>query len=293
MLELAPRFDAATIEAARQARDSRAARGSAGVAVIPIAGPLEAKPSFLSWLFGALSYEEIREAARSAMADPDVSGVILDIDSPGGTAFGLPELARDIRALRGTKPIVAVANAEAASAAYYLGSQADEFVVTPSGQVGSIGTVYLHTDLTGMAEREGVKFTIIRNPEKKFEGSPYEALSEDARADIQAKIDQYTGMFHRDVALGRGVTAEQVAATFGQGRMLMAQDALAAGMVDRIETLAETVARVMGGQVPARAAASPKGEAPVTPAPAMESSDELAAREARTARLWEIALTRA
>lgn len=292
LLEMGLRFDASAVEAARAAGASRPKAQSGGaVGVIPINGALEAKPSIWSWIFDLPTYEDVRASLRAMVADPEIKGIVLDIDSPGGTAFGLPELAKDIRSLRGPKPIVAVANAEAASAAYYIASQADELVVTPSGQVGSIGTVFLHTDMSGMAEQQGVKFTIVRNPPAKFEGNPYEPLSEEALADIQSKIDAYTGMFQRDVAKGRGVSVEKVRNDFGQGRMLMAKDALAAGMVDRIEPLDAVVERVMRGEVAAKQ--SPEASTTETE-PRMDAAEQepidLEERRRRSNRLLEIAL---
>lgn len=295
LLDASARIDANAVEAARSVREARGSRQTSGgaVGVIPINGPLEAKPSLMSWFFDLPTYEDIRQALRTMVADPDVKGIVLDIDSPGGTAFGLPELAKDIRTLRGTKPIVAVANAEAASAAYYIASQADEVVVTPSGQVGSIGTVYVHTDLSGAAEQQGVRFTIVRNPPAKLAGNPYEPLDEDTLRDIQAKVDAYTGMFQRDVAKGRGVPLDKVRTQFGQGRMLLAKDALTAGMVDRIESLDATIARVMGGRAVAKQAAETDAELEEpTPQMAEATNDPISLEERRTRieRLWEIQL---
>lgn len=295
MLQALNGFDAAAVEAARAARDARPPRQQAAVAVLSVSGPLEARPNVLSWLFGTLSYEEIAASLSDAVADPAIKGVILDINSPGGTVYGLPELAKTIRSLRGTKPIVASANAEAASAAYYIASQADELVVTPSGAVGSIGTVFVHADMSGMAEQAGVKFTIVRSPDRKVEGNSMEPLSDAALADIQSKVDAYTAMFQRDVARGRGVTAEKVSADFGQGRMLLAKDALAAGLVDRIEPIDATIQRVMRGEVAARQAGPDAVDAdgteaePPVPAVRIEAIDA-DERMRRSARLIDIAL---
>ena len=268
------------------ARAGAAQRSQANaVAVIPVIGSIEQRASIWTWLFGGSSVEQISADLKAAMADPNVKGILLEFDSPGGTVAGVPELARQIRAARGTKPILAHANAEAASAAYYLASQADEVSVTPSGQVGSIGVVYLHTDMTGAADQQGVKFSIFRSQDRKADVNPYEPLTAAAAEDIQAKVDAYDAMFVRDVARGRGITSDQVRKDFGAGRMFMAADALAAGMVDRVETFDEAVARLAGGKVANRQAAQASEElevAPVEPVP-----DEVI--RARAARLAEIA----
>lgn len=261
----------AAIELAAARQSARLRAGS--VARIPISGPIEPKASIWTLLFGGAAVDLIAAQFSEALADRDTSAILLDIDSPGGSVYGVPELARTIRAARGQKPILAVANAEAASAAYYLGSQADEFSITPSGQVGSIGAIYLHTDLTGMAEQQGVKFTIFRSQDRKADANPYEALSEAAAADIQAKVDAYDAMFVRDVARGRGVTVEKVRADFGAGRMMMAREAVRAGLVDREETVEEALRRLGSGAVAMRQApaASDELEQPHTLTPAMRA----------------------
>lgn len=274
---------AAALELARGG-PSRRAQASA-VARIRIEGPIEQRASIWTLLFGGAALDMIEAEFDAALKDPDVKGILLEVDSPGGTVYGVPELARRIRAARGQKPIVAVANAEAASAAYYLASQADEVVVTPSGQVGSIGVLYLHTDLTGMAEKQGVAFRIFRSQERKADVNPYESLSDEAAADIQAKVDAYDGMFVQDVARGRGVTVEKVRADYGAGRMFLAKDALKAGLIDRVETLEESMKRLAGGGVAARAAAQASDELAVDVGPIEE--DE-ATRTARSARLVEL-----
>ncbi|MBI5289702.1 MAG: S49 family peptidase [Chloroflexi bacterium] len=268
-------------EAALARPGSRQQRGGE-IARIPLYGTIEHRADILTLMFGGTGLDLFQSEFRAALQDPNVKGILLDIDSPGGVVAGTPEMAREIRAARGQKPILAIANAEAASAAYYLGAQADEFSVTPSGQVGSIGVVYVHTDISGMAEKQGVSFRIFRSSERKADVNQFEPLSEEAAADIQAKVDAYDAMFVADVAAGRGITAEKVRADYGQGRMLMAADALKTGMVDRIETIGEAAARLARGGVAARQAA----QATTSPSP-QTGPIELSAE--RIARAWQVA----
>lgn len=268
------------VEAAAVARGRRSERGP--IARIRIEGTIEAKASIWTLIFGGTGLDMLAAEFDAAVRDPDVRGILLEIDSPGGTVYGVPELARVIRAARGSKPIIAVANAEAASAAYYLASQADEVSVTPSGQIGSIGVIYLHTDLTNMAAQQGVAFRIFRSQERKADVNPYESLSEEAAADIQAKVDAYDAMFVRDVARGRGVSVEKVRADYGAGRMFLAADALAAGMVDRVETIDEALARLASGKVVSRRAAQATEEITAVEPPAEGPSPDV------LRRLWEI-----
>lgn len=278
-------FEAA-LELARVAGPRRAAAGA--VARIRIEGPIEQKASIWTLLFGGAALDMIQAEFEEALKDPDVKGILLEVDSPGGTVYGVPELARRIRAARGSKPIVAVANAEAASAAYYLASQADEVVATPSGQVGSIGVVYLHTDLTGMAEKQGVAFRIFRSQERKADVNPYESLSDEAAADIQAKVDAYDAMFVRDVARGRGVSVEKVRSDYGAGRMFLAADALKAGLIDRIETVEEAASRLASGTVPAKSAPQASDESGEPGEPAVnEVPHEVVVARAAAIASWK------
>jgi signal peptide peptidase SppA len=228
----------------------------ASAAVIPIHGVITQRSSFWSWLFGGASLDLLRNALREVLADPVVSAVIFDIDSPGGSVDGLTEFAKELRSYRasGDKPIVAVVDPLAASAAYWIASQANEIVVTPSGEVGSIGVYAAHEDDSAAFEMMGVKITLISAGEYKTEGNPFEPLGDDARAAMQEQVDTFYAMFLSDVAVGRGVSVDAVASGFGEGRTFLAKKALQAGMVDRIGTLEETALRLARTSKPTRRA---------------------------------------
>jgi signal peptide peptidase SppA len=174
-----------------------------------------------------------------------VGTIVLDVDSPGGTVYGVPELAHKIQAGRDRKPIVAVANAEAASAAYWLASAASEIVVTPSGNVGSIGAYAMHVDQTALNESLGVKPKYIAYGKYKTEGNPDEPLSDEAEEEIRKRVNRYGVMFEEAIAANRGVPLATVRADYGQGRMLDADSAKRAGMVDRVESFEATIARLL------------------------------------------------
>lgn len=256
-----------------------------GVAVIPLRGVITPRPSILSIIFGGggglLGF---RSALRQAVASDDVAAIILDVDSPGGAVDLVPETAAEIREARKTKPVIAVANTFAASAAYWLASQADELVVTPSGEVGSIGVFQIHQDLSEMAASEGVNITLISAGKYKTEGNRFEPLSEEALAAIQASIDDYYDLFVADIAKGRGATANAVRNGFGEGRMVTAKNAVAEGMADRVDTLEATIARVVRNPKRARRAEqelpAPSEGTPEPNSPALSADDE----EAKAAR---------
>lgn len=226
---------------------ARPTRTVGAIAVLPLYGVIFPKASMLGEMSGGTSLARFRSSFREAMATPAISAIVLDVDSPGGIVDQVPETAAEIRAARGSKPIIAVANTEAASAAYWLASQADELVVTPSGAVGSIGVWTEHDDFSRALEMAGIKPTLISAGTFKVEANPYEPLGEEARAAIQTEIDEYYRMFTADVAKGRKVGIDVVRSGYGQGRMLTAQRALGEGMVDGVETL-ESVLRRLGAR---------------------------------------------
>jgi signal peptide peptidase SppA len=191
------------------------------------------------------SAEALQQTFHAMVESPEIGAIVLDIDSPGGSSAGIAELADEIFAAREKKTIVAVANSLAASAAYWLGSQAHEFVVTPSGFVGSIGVFTYHDDFSGHLEQMGIKRTWIHAGRYKVEGNPTEPLGDDARTYEQQIVDAVYDAFTAAVARGRRVSKSAARGeAFGEGRILTAGAALEAGLVDRIETLQQTLDRL-------------------------------------------------
>lgn len=215
------------------------------VAVVPVVGAVMHRRADESSFGGTVSMQGLVQKLRAANAEPTVKSIILDVDSPGGSVDGVPEAAAEIAS--STKPIVAVANTWAASAAYWLASQADELVVTPSGEVGSIGVYAMHEDLSKLLEQQGVTPTLVRAGDNKAQTHPYFPLSEAAKADLQKKVDAAAVRFDAAVAKGRAVSSLTVREKFGQGLMFSADEAVSLGMADRVATLDETIARFVGG----------------------------------------------
>ena len=215
------------------------------VALIPVYGIVAHRMNMVNDISGpgGTSIEKLTATFRQALNDPNVKAIVLDVDSPGGSVDGVPELADEIYGARSQKKIVAVANTMAASAAYWLASAADELVVTPSGAVGSIGVWGAHEDYSKALEQEGVKVTLISAGKYKVEGNPYEPLSEEGKAALQADVDNFYSMFVKAVAKNRGVAQASVADGYGQGRMVMASLAVKQGMADSVATLDQTLAR--------------------------------------------------
>lgn len=232
----------ARIGAAPAGQQSR----SGAVAVLLLQGVMAQRMNMMTAMSGGTSTELFGKMLKDAVADPAIGGIVLDIDSPGGSVFGVQELWQTVMSARGAKPIIAMANSMAASAAYWVATAADEIVVTPGGQVGSIGILTAHSDLSAQLEMLGERVTLISAGKKKVDANPIEPLSEEARVDLQKQVDAYYGSFVNSVAKGRGVVASAVRSGFGEGGMVGAAEALKQGMVDRIGTLDVAISRAGG-----------------------------------------------
>lgn len=213
------------------------------VAILPICGVIGERMNLLDDISGGTSTELISSQFRALLNDNAVKAIVLDINSPGGVARSVEELAQEIYDARGIKPIIAQINTMAASAAYWIATQADEVVVTPSGQAGSIGVYTMHEDISEMLAEEGIKETLIYSGEFKVLGNPYEPLSDVAKSIMQQRVDQLATSFANGVARGRNVSVSQVNDRFGQGLMFNAADLVDRGMADRVAPMAQTLAR--------------------------------------------------
>lgn len=243
--------------AASETGEARIGAARAGsIMILPLHGVVMHRADMFSEISGAASLEKISQRFDAAMADSAISTIVLSIDSPGGAVDGVPEFAEKVRAARGVKRVVAVADSLAASAAYWIGSAAEEFVASPSAEVGSIGVYAAHQDLSKALEMMGVSTTLISAGKFKVEGNPFEPLGEEAHAAIQSRVEGYYDMFVKDVAKGRGTTPSAVRGGFGEGRTVLAKDALAAGMIDRIEPIEATLARLQKSRGPRRNASA-------------------------------------
>lgn len=248
----------------------RGVRGDAGytvtdgVAVISASGGLvhrsrmDADSSFL------LGYNQLAGQLEAAMADPDVHAVLQIFDSPGGEVAGAFEYGDRIHALRGKKPMYAVADNMAASAAFLGGSAFDHLAISQTGYAGSIGVVTRHVDLSGAMEKEGVRVTYIYAGDHKVDGNPYEALPKAVRADMQDEIDGLYALFVDAVARNTGLTPKAIRAT--QAAMYRGQAAVDIGLASRVATTDQLLSELTAlrarsypvGQT-ARATANDKG----------------------------------
>lgn len=230
----------------RDTKPTSTKRGA--VAIIPIRGVIAHRMNAIGMSSGGTSCEGIALMIDQVKDDPNISAIVYDVDSPGGAVTGLQELAAKMFALRGVKKQIGVVHGMACSAAYHLIAQCDEIVSIPSGWSGNIGVFSAHQDLSELLKKEGVTITLIKAGKYKTENNPFEPLTDEGRAELQKRVDEAYSVFVKDVARGRGVDVSAVKNGYGEGRALTAKDAKAAGLIDRIGTMEDTLARLTGGK---------------------------------------------
>jgi signal peptide peptidase SppA len=232
---LTPRMQGGTLAPKGQTEPLRGYEvTSNGIAIITILGTLVRRTVGLEALSGLTSYAELSAQLANAVSDPMVRAILLDIDSPGGEAGGVFDLADQIYAARQAKPVWAVANEEAFSAAYALAASAERIYVSRTGGVGSIGVIAIHLDQSQADEEEGLKYTAIFAGEHKDDYSPHKPLADPARNALQKEVNRIYGLFVQCVARGRNMKANPVRAT--EAALFFGDEAKAAGLADKLGT---------------------------------------------------------
>ena len=224
-----------------------------GVAVIPVSGVIGKKMNLFSNISGGASTQLVERDIKAALADTSVNSILLHIDSPGGTVDGTQTLADAIRAAGEQKPIMAFADGTMASAAYWIGSAAHQIVASSSTtQIGSIGVVTSHTDISGAEAAKGIKTTEISAGKYKRLASRHAPLSKEGEALLQDQVDQLYSIFVDAIAENRATTSERVLTDMADGRVFLADEARTRGMVDYIASLDATIQNMAAGLWPVR-----------------------------------------
>lgn len=246
-----------------------------GIAVISIVGSLVNRGSWLDAMSGMASYASIQTEIEDAATDPAVKGIILDMDSPGGEAAGTFDLADAIYSLRGLKPIWAVANQMAFSAAYAIASAADQIILSRTAGVGSIGVISIHRDQSAKNKADGYKYTFITAGAHKADLSPHRPISDEAQGTVQAQVDRLYGLFTTTVARNRGMSIDDVTAT--EAGLFFGDDAVENNLADSVGTLNDAIANMKSSLNNASKQTNRVGSrAEVTPM-ATETADKTAA----------------
>jgi signal peptide peptidase SppA len=215
---------------------------SAGIAVIPIYGTLVKRTLGLNAVSGLTSYQSIADQLDVALADPAITGIVLDIDSPGGEVNGAFDLADKIYAARRIKPICAIANDSAFSAAYAIASAASQVYVAQTGGVGSIGVIAMHVDQSARDASEGLSYTPIYAGACKNDLNPHEPLADSARDGLQREVDRLYQLFVALVARNRNLSAQAIAAT--EAGLLFSAEAVSTGFADGVASLDQVLAEL-------------------------------------------------
>lgn len=208
-----------------------------GVALIGVKGLIVPELDIIGWSW-ATGCAELCWMVEHAQENPDVRGIALLIDSPGGYVSGVDEAAAAIRAARAVKPVLSAVQDMAFSAAYWIASAADQITAPRMGGVGHIGTLATHVDVSGAMEQQGVKVTVLHSGARKAEGHPYLPLIDAARDDIQARLDAMRRVFAHSVADGRRGAVDAAAILATEARAFDGpdgiDDALSLGLIDAV-----------------------------------------------------------
>lgn len=209
-----------------------------GVATIPIRGVISKDISKMERMSGAVDVREIETMLMAAASDVTVDAILLDVDSPGGTIQGVPELAARVAEVNNTKPVIAYTDGLMASAAYWISAGASAIYASESATVGSIGVYIALLDSSRAYELHGYKTDLIKSKDSplKAAGLPGTSLTDEQRSDLQASVDYLYGQFSGFVAKRRGVSPDAM-----RGQTMFGAQAVGVGLVDSVASLADAV----------------------------------------------------
>lgn len=244
-----PAIDAAAFAEARDRKPYTVTSG--GVAILPVLGSLTHRGGVLHAMSGLTSYRYLHAMLRQAEADGDVRGILLELDSPGGSADGLFELADHVRQVAQNKPVWGIVNEQAFSACYAIAASCDRVLAPKTGMVGSIGVIMMHLDISAADAKAGRKYTPIYAGFHKADGSMHAPLSDSALATYQGLVDHAYGVFVEHVAAGRGLAVDDVVAT--EAQVFHAEQALALGLVDQVVAGFDAGLQIFEGSLASRA----------------------------------------
>lgn len=233
-----------------------AVRGVKGkVGVIPVYGPVEQRVTAEMMKLGGTSVEEITVSLNAMLRDKSVEAIVMEFDSPGGSSYGIEELSDKIYSAREQKRIFGAVNSLAASAAYWLASATSNLSATPGADVGSVGVFAVHVDETKALEAEGMTVNLVTAGKYKGEYLPITPMTAESRENLQFQVNVTYDKFLSALKRNRNTTLDDVKKNYGQGRVMNADQAKAAGMVDSVRTFEELIGQLMGSSSQSRSAA--------------------------------------
>jgi capsid assembly protease len=232
-------FDVARGKSGNKAEDRYEIRD--GIAIIPVYGVIDKRANMFMEMSGGTSTELLKRDIRSALDDPKVDAILLDIDSPGGSVDGTKEVADFIFESRGQKPIIAYGNGMMASAAYWIGSAADVIFANDTAMVGSIGVALTHYDRSAQDEQRGIKRTTIYSGKYKRIASDEKPLSDEGKEYLQGMTDTYYSIFVEGISRNRDAPIDLVLEKMADGKDFIGKQAKKAGLIDHIGTIGKAL----------------------------------------------------
>jgi signal peptide peptidase SppA len=203
------------------------------IKVIPIKGILSHRSNIiLNMFFSNTSYEDIRAQFQTALADPNITGIVFDVNSPGGEVHGCFDLVDEIYNARGIKPIYAIINETAYSAAYAIASAAEKIFIPRTGSGGSVGVIMEHLDQSKFDENQGVKYTPIYAGARKNDFDPHSPLSPEVAQTAQGIVNSTYELFVKTVARNRGISPQSVRNT--ESALYYGKNAVHIGFADTV-----------------------------------------------------------
>ena len=232
-----------------------------GIAYVPIYGVISKRSNMVENISQPVgtAIQQIRTDFKLSMEDNDAKTIIFEIDSPGGSVDGVAELSDMIFQARGTKKMIAYANGQMDSAAYWIGSSADKVYASKGSEVGSIGVFSVIDDYTVANHNTGLRVEIIKAGKDKAAGHPDKPFTQEDREIIQEEVDTYYGLFTEAVKRNRNMSAENLE-NVATGEIFIGQKALDAGLIDGVmdyDTLINSH-RVLSTTIQSRAAVEKK-----------------------------------
>lgn len=178
--------------------------------------------------YGGCDLNDVDAAIEQARADTNVEHVLLLVNSPGGSATGVPETAERLARLAAEKPVTVFGDCQICSAAIYIASQASEIVITASTEIGSIGTYMALLDVTRMMEMEGLAINLIKAGKFKAAGAPFKKLEDEEREHFQRQVDRLNTSFVEAVSAGRPDVPREAM----EGQTFVGTEAIEVGLAD-------------------------------------------------------------
>ena len=218
------------------------------IAVMPLFGTIFQHAGMLESFSGGTSTETFGDQFDAFVANPEVSTIVIKTHSPGGSIYGVEELSSQIHAARksGTR-IIAVADSMTASAATWIATAAHEVVVTPGGEIGSIGVISMYADQSEREEATGIRRTIVRTPEMKARFTGVEPMDDDMLRTMVKRNEEAYDTFVRAMARNRGVSQTKVRDDFGGGEMQSASESTTSKLSDQTATFRDVMTELRAG----------------------------------------------